>query len=67
MKFVAHSILGLGLASVALAAPASTPSILPAGAPQPAPRYPIGKTDLTNAKVAGRLFDLDGKVEYFAG
>lgn len=34
---------------------------------QPPPAYPIGQTKGQNAKVAGRLFDIDGKVEYFAG
>lgn len=34
---------------------------------QPAPAYPIGQGTGANAKVAGRLFDIDGKAEYFAG
>lgn len=34
---------------------------------QPPPAYPIGQVQGANAKVAGRLFDIDGKVEYFAG
>lgn len=34
---------------------------------QPPVAYPIGQVNWANAKVAGRLFDLDGKVEYFAG
>jgi len=34
---------------------------------QPAPFYPIGTSNGTNAKVSGRLFDIDGKVGYFAG
>lgn len=34
---------------------------------QPPPIYPIGQTKGPNAKVAGRLFNIDGRVEYFAG
>lgn len=34
---------------------------------QPPPAYPIGQVKGANAKVAGRLFDIDGKVQYFAG
>ncbi|KAF3760942.1 family 5 glycoside hydrolase [Cryphonectria parasitica EP155] len=33
----------------------------------PPPAYPIGQVHGPNAKVAGRLFDIDGKIEYFAG
>lgn len=63
MKFPSRSILSLVLATGVAAAPA----IQAADAQQPAPIYPIGFSGGSNAKVAGRLFDIDGKVEYFAG
>ncbi|KUI72905.1 Mannan endo-1,4-beta-mannosidase B [Cytospora mali] len=34
---------------------------------QPPPAYPIGQGTSPNAKVAGRVFNIDRKVEYFAG
>lgn len=58
------SILALGAAIKA--SPASNES-LHIDNSQPPPIYPIGQTKGQNAKVAGRLFDIDGKVEYFAG
>ena len=58
-----RSILGLTFASAAIAAPA----VLSANAAQqPACSYPIGQGG-ANAKVDGRVFDIDGRVEYFAG
>lgn len=30
-------------------------------------RYPIGNGKGSNVKVSGRLFDIDGRVGYFAG
>ena len=63
MKFLNVSILSLGIAIGVRAAPA----IQPAAAQQPAPTCPIGTRGGSNAKVAGRLFDIDGRVEYFAG
>lgn len=30
-------------------------------------RYPIGNGKSSNVKVSGRLFDIDGRVGYFAG
>ncbi|KUJ16641.1 glycoside hydrolase [Mollisia scopiformis] len=56
------SFLGFLLAFTANAAP----TIQSSSAKQPDCSYPIGKTGI-NAKVSGRLFDIDGKVEYFAG
>lgn len=50
------------LAACGLAAPA----IQSSSAVQPACAYPIGQKG-GNAKVSGRLFNIDGKVEYFAG
>lgn len=52
--------------SVASAISASNES-LHVDSNQPPPAYPIGQSKSHNAKVAGRLFDIDGKVEYFAG
>ena len=63
MKFPTNSVLSLAFATSAVAAP----TILAANAQQPACTYPIGKSGGSNAKVAGRLFNVDGKVEYFAG
>ena len=66
MKFSSGPILSL-LATSALGAPAVLPAILPASTQGPAPIYPIGKSGGSNAKVVGRLFNIDGRVEYFAG
>jgi hypothetical protein len=44
----------------------ASPTIQSSSAPQPACAYPIGQKG-SNAKVSGRLFDIDGKVQYFAG
>ncbi len=63
MRTPTPSFLGLLLASCVIAAPAIQSS--PASQ-QPAVAYPIGQNG-SNAKVAGRLFNIDGKVEYFAG
>jgi mannan endo-1,4-beta-mannosidase len=63
MKFSTASLLSSVLASSVLAAP----TILSSTTEQPACAYPIGTTGNANAKVAGRLFDIDGKVQYFAG
>jgi mannan endo-1,4-beta-mannosidase len=60
------STVGISLA-FAISAFAS-PSLLSSSAiNQPARPYPIGKAGGANAKVSGRLFEIDGKVEYFAG
>jgi mannan endo-1,4-beta-mannosidase len=64
MKFSTASLLSSVLASSALAAPTILSSTVDE---QPALAYPIGTTGNANAKVAGRLFDIDGKVQYFAG
>lgn len=63
MKFPTCSILSLALATRVIAAP----TIQAATAHQPPSPYPIGRHGGANAKVAGRLFDIDGRVEYFAG
>lgn len=52
---------------LAVAATALPTSALHIDNTQPAPAFPIGQAKGANAKVAGRLFDIDGKVEYFAG
>lgn len=62
MKLPQSSILTALLAAGAIA----SPDILPASAQQLASKYPIGIGG-SNAKVAGRLFNVDGKVKYFAG
>jgi mannan endo-1,4-beta-mannosidase len=55
-------------ANVVLAASGLASFLLPSSSiDQPAPLYPIGSSNGTNAKVSGRLFDIDGKVGYFAG
>ncbi len=62
MKF-AKFPLSLALACSTL----TVATILTPDSEQPPCAYPVGKSGGTNAKVAGRLFDIDGKVEYFAG
>ncbi|CAN8106177.1 unnamed protein product [Discula destructiva] len=52
---------------LAVVARALSASALHVDSTQPPPAYPIGRTGGANAKAAGRLFDIDGKVEYFAG
>lgn len=59
--------LVMAAAVVALPSTASTGQSIHIDNTQPAPAYPIGQVKGANAKVAGRLFDIDGKVEYFAG
>lgn len=63
---ITKSLLWSFLAAAASALPASTLHLDDANA-QPALAYPIGQSNGTNAKVAGRLFEVDGKVQYFAG
>ena len=64
MKF---SIL-LSMTSVIAAAALTSASLLASSATnQPACSYPIGTSNGKNAKVSGRLFEIDGRVEYFAG
>jgi mannan endo-1,4-beta-mannosidase len=54
--------------SVFAASALASSSLLPSSATdQPAPFYTIGTSNGTNAKVSGRLFEIDGKVGYFAG
>lgn len=43
------------------------PAALHIDSSQPPPAYPIGQGKGSNARVAGRIFNIDGKVEYFAG
>ncbi|KAH8879648.1 family 5 putative glycoside hydrolase [Thozetella sp. PMI_491] len=47
--------------------PLGRAQILPATEPGPPPQVPIGTSKAPFAKVSGRLFELDGKVGYFAG
>lgn len=58
------SIFSVGAAARAIAASNGSLHI---DSKQPPPAYSIGQIKGQNAKVAGRLFDIDGKVEYFAG
>lgn len=61
MKFqVTCTLAGIGLAAIVAAAPS-------AKSPQSGSVYPIDFSGGKNAKVAGRLFNIDGKVGYFAG
>jgi len=62
MKFSAGINLAFAVSAFAL------PSILSSSNNhQPPPSCPIGQGGGANAKVSGRLFDIDGKVQYFAG
>ena len=65
MKF----LIPLFMTSVISAAALPSATLLASSATnQPACSYPIGTTSNgKNAKVSGRLFEIDGKVEYFAG
>lgn len=73
MKFITSSLSLLSLASLTLASPltgrerAPNDHIRSPDDPQPDCAYPIGRFGGANAKVAGRLFDIDGRVQYFAG
>ncbi len=66
-----RSSAGAGLLSLAAAVRADGNStadlIRPASAPQVPPVYPIGFSNETFARPAGRLFDINGTVGYFAG
>lgn len=55
------------LSFVLITSALSAPTLLSAESAQPSTAYPIGQTKGSNAKVAERLFNIDGKVEYFAG
>jgi mannan endo-1,4-beta-mannosidase len=64
MKF----LIPLFMTSVVSAAALPSANLLASSATnQPACSYPIGTSNGKNAKVSGRLFEIDGKVEYFAG
>ncbi len=64
MKF----LIPLFMTSVISAAALPSANLLASSAAnQPACSYPIGTSNGKNAKVSGRLFDIDGRVEYFAG
>ena len=52
---------------ISAAAPPSATLLASSATNQPACSYPIGTSNGKNAKVSGRLFEIDGKVEYFAG
>ncbi|ROV91363.1 hypothetical protein VMCG_09706 [Cytospora schulzeri] len=58
-----HALLMCSLVAVVVTA---RPPALHIDSSQPPPAYPIGQGKALNAKVAGRVFDIDGKVEYFA-
>jgi mannan endo-1,4-beta-mannosidase len=64
MKVSSIFLLGIACATSAFGA-----TILQAAGSdaQPAPVYPIGNRGGKFAKTAGRLFDLEGRVGYFAG
>jgi hypothetical protein len=57
---ISSTLVALGLAALASTAPTFNPAVSPECA------YPIG-TGGENAKVSGRLFNIDGHVKYFAG
>lgn len=57
------ALLGFTLSSLV----SSVPVIQDISEPQPPSAFPIGTSSGANAKTAGRLFDIDGRVEYFAG
>lgn len=60
MKFQSTiSLLSLALSSVVTAAPS-------AGVESDS-AFPIGFSKYKNARAVGRLFEIDGKVQYFAG
>jgi len=63
MKITIRAILSLVIAGSSIAAPTIQAAT---SAQQPACVYPIG-TQGNFAKTVGNLFDIDGKVEYFAG
>lgn len=64
MKFPASSALAAcGFVAVVVAAP----SAQSAQSAQSGSVYPVGFSGSRNAKVAGRLFNVDGKVGYLAG
>jgi len=63
MKFPIRAILSLTIAGSSIAAPTIQAAT---SVQQPTCVYPIG-TQGNFAKTAGNLFDIDGKVEYFAG
>jgi len=62
-RFLSLGLLGLALISTAR----SVLVIQSASEPQPPSLFSIGASGGANAKIAGRLFDIDGRVEYFAG
>lgn len=53
--------------SVLALAVTALPSALHISNKQPPPAYPIGQGKGSNAKVSGRVFNIDGKKGYFAG
>lgn len=53
--------------SVLALAATALPSALHISNKQPPPAYPIGQGKGSNAKVSGRVFNIDGKKGYFAG
>lgn len=53
--------------SVLALAATALPAAIHVDNKQPPPAYPIGQVKGSNAKVSGRLFNIDGKKGYFAG
>jgi mannan endo-1,4-beta-mannosidase len=66
MKLITQSFLGLLLSSLSMAAPTNAITLVSPSVDQPPVAYPIG-TKNGGVKARGRLFEIDGNVEYFAG
>lgn len=53
--------------SVLALAATALPAAIHVDNKQPPPAYPIGQVKGSNAKVSGRVFNIDGRTGYFAG
>lgn len=53
--------------SVLALAATALPATIHVDNKQPPPTYPIGQVKGANAKVSGRVFNIDGRTGYFAG
>lgn len=62
MRFSALASIAAALTATAVALPADVPRDV-----QIESLYPVGTVKSGNVKVAGRVFNIDGKVGYFAG
>jgi mannan endo-1,4-beta-mannosidase len=58
---ISSTLVALGLAALASTAPTFNSAV------SPDCTYPIGTRGGENARVSGRLFEIDGRVQYFAG